>query len=872
MAVRTICVLLTMAAGCLLLVPTAARTAEGPTAVGAEWTVDHRWAPPWWQTSICLPDDWQKTLVGKEGQLLYDYRGKFSDFQTRITFALEGETDWVRQELVSPRVPIVRTIKRQGSVEIIEEAMAVAPPLRPGQEGTVVERLDDKRDLPNWAAPKGECDPAFRHIAVGFNQSIRYRFRAYGPGPYTVVFGLCEGHWREPAKRPVVLQIEGRAKKTVDMVGEFGHNVPALFPFEARDENGDGWIDLTVAAAAGAPDKNTILNVLWIFDGDAPPMDELLSGQSSRPPLAHINCGMPLPDTGPPRNDLILVRLRNKGEGEVTVQPTVLVESEMPVALHADPTRVAIGTETILSSPQSFEAATLSDGPKDHRVRLTFKPVKLTGGAEGQLVVGVGRGQNPQLVPKDWSAAVSLRRRAEQYWERADLPYGRIQVPDLGIQAQLDSAIRNIYQAREIKEGLPAFQVGPTCYRGLWVVDGSFLMEAVAFLGRVDDARAGMQYLLGFQRDDGAVMIIDGHWKETGIALWALTRHARLTNDPTWLFEVWPNVERGFDYIRSMRARTWGDPKAPNFKLIPDGFSDGGLSGKYPEYTNVYWTLVGMRAAIDAAEWLGLLMQAAEWQQEYDDFYAAFRHAAERDMVTDAHGNRCLPIRMRDDQNVPVQKAQWAFLHALFPGKIFAPDDPLVQGNLAMLRSVEREGLVYDTGWVAKGVWNYFGSFYAHGWLWTGDGQKAARTLYAFANHASPLLVWREEQRPLGEGPEVCGDMPHNWASAELIRLVRHLLVLERESELHLFEGLPPAWVRPGAVTRMQNVLTEFGPISFELRAAADGSQATLKLDPPRRNPPTKLLVHLDGWSGAEGTLELPGGQPVEREIPLQRR
>ncbi len=869
MSVRTICVVLIMAAGCVLLMPATARAAEGPASAGAEWTVDHRYAPPWWQTSICLPDDWQKTLVGKEGQLLYNYRGKFSDFQTRITFELEGETDWVRQELVSPRVPIVRTIKRQGAMEIIEEAMAVAPPLRPGQEGTVVERLDDKRDLANWAAPKGECDPAFRHIAVGFNSSIRYRFRAYAPGPYTVVFGLCEGHWREPAQRPVVLEVEGKAKKTVDMVGEFGHNVPALFPFEVRDENGDGWIDVTVAAAAGAPDKNTILNVLWIFEGDAPPMDELLLGQSSRRPLAHINCGVALPDAGPPRNDLSLVRLRNKGEAEVSVQPMVLVESEMPIALHADPTRVAIGTETVLSSPQSFDATTLSDGPKDYRVRLTFKPISLAAGAEGQLALGVGRGQNPQLVPKDWSGAVSLRRRAEQYWEHADLPYDRIEVPDPGIQAQLDSAIRNIYQAREIKEGLPAFQVGPTCYRGLWVVDGSFLMEAVAFLGRVDEARAGMQYLLGFQRDDGAVMIIDGHWKETGIALWALTRHARLTNDPTWLLEVWPNVERGFDYIRSMRARTWADPQAPNFKLIPDGFSDGGLAGKYPEYTNVYWTLVGMRAAIDAAEWLGLLMQAAEWQQEYDDFYAAFRRAAERDMVTDAHGNRCLPIRMRDDQGVPVQKAQWAFLHAVFPGKIFAPDDPLVQGNLAMLRAVEREGLVYDTGWVAQGVWNYFGSFYAHGWLWTGDGQRAARTLYAFANHASPLLVWREEQRPLGEGPEVCGDMPHNWASAEFIRLVRHLLVLERGSELHLFEGLPRAWVRPGAVTRTQDVLTEFGPISFELRVSADGSQATLELDPPRRNPPTNLIVHLDGWSGREGSIELAGEEPIEQEIPL---
>ena len=48
---------------------------------------------------------------------------------------------------------------------------------------------------------------------------------------------------------------------------------------------------------------------------------------------------------------------------------------------------------------------------------------------------------------------------------------------------------------------------------------------------------------------------------------------------------------------------------------------------------------------------------------------------------------------MRKDEktrSIPPQKAQWAFLHALFPGKVFAADDPLVQGNMAMLKAVEK--------------------------------------------------------------------------------------------------------------------------------------------------------------------------------------
>jgi hypothetical protein len=499
---------------------------------------------------------------------------------------------------------------------------------------------------------------------------------------------------------------------------------------------------------------------------------------------------------------------------------------------------------------------------------LHLTPTSIPPGGEKALAVRVTRGRATDATPLEPTQAAALRRQAQDFWQKLNLPYDRLEVSDPGIQAQLDSAIRNIYQAREIKNGLPAFQVGPTCYRGLWVVDGSFLLEALTYLGRADETRQGVRYLMSFQRPDGGFMLIDGHWKETGIALWAIARHARLTGDKAWLREVWPKVGRGFEFIRQMRQMPAGD--APNARLIPDGFSDGGLADRVPEYTNIYWTLAGMRAAIDAARWLGQDGQAGDWQTEYDDFLATFRRAAERDLRRDAHGNSYLPIRMRFDERIPPQKAQWAFLHAVFPGKGFAADDPLVLGNLAMLRAVESEGLVLDTGWLKNGIWNYFASFYAHAWLWQGDGDKAARTLYAFANHASPLLAWREEQMPVGAGDQVVGDMPHNWASAEFIRLVRHSLILERGDELHLFEAVPAEWTKPGARIQARQILTEFGPVSFDFRVNSDGSQAILKLTPPRRNAPRRIVLHLDRWSGQTGTMELPIERSSTRRLPLK--
>jgi hypothetical protein len=861
-------------AACLLSLSAPPRLPAATAAVAGPndpWTLDQRYAPPSWQTAICLPDDWQKTLVAKDGGLLYDYPGKFAGFGTKITFSVTDDFQWVKQELAGPRLPIVRTFKRVGDVEILEEAFAVAPPvprrIAAQSPGLGVERVGSGGGQIGWAKPPAGTDPAFANVAIGWQAPIEYRFKAARDERFTVIFGLCEGWHTNAAQRMQELRIEGHTRRTVDLVAEQGRNVPALFAFPARDENGDGHVDLAVAAAAEAKDKNTILNLLWVFrEGTAPPVEQLLAGPAQAPALARVDCGVDRSPAAnpPPRHDVLLVTLRNPGNTAATVQPTLTVESVSPISTALDGRTITAGHQTTVFLPAGYETADRSET----KLVARFAPIKLAPGQTQKLVFAAGRGVEPKRYPATMAEAEAALKKARRFWAEADLPYDRLVVPDAAVQALLDSCIRNIYQAREIKKDLPAFQVGPTCYRGLWVVDGAFLLEAITYLGRANETRSGVKYLLTFQRPDGGIMLIDGHWKETGIALWTLTRHAKLTGDKNWLREVWPNVERGFAYIGAMRAMP--PQGAPNEGLIPDGFSDGGLADKVPEYTNIYWTLAGMRAAVQAARWLGQDAQAAAWQREYDDFEATFRRAAERDLKTDPSGHRYLPIRMAKGEGIPPQKAQWAFLHAVYPGQVFAASDPLVQGNMAMLKAVERQGLVFDTGWLKNGLWTYFGGFYGGAWLWLGEGDKAARTLYAFGNHASPLLCWREEQMPVGQGIGVVGDMPHNWASAEFIRLTRHCLALERGNALHLFEGFPAKWARPGALTRLKDIATEFGPLSLEFRVARDGQTGELTLTPPKRNPPAQIVWHLDPWSALKGTMELPTQGTVKRKIPLR--
>ena len=558
------------------------------------------------------------------------------------------------------------------------------------------------------------------------------------------------------------------------------------------------------------------------------------------------------------RLDIVLVRVRNIGTETKTLWPRLLVDTSLAFKFQPEPQRVSVNEADTVTA--SLQMAGLVEERGSQRT-IQLGEVSVASGQEFSFFVVYNNGGQGGGEPKTVQQALTLRARALSYWQKATLPYDHVQIPDPGIQALVDSSIRNIWQAREIKKGLPAFQVGPTCYRGLWIVDGAFLLESAALLGAGKEARSGVAYELTFQKPDGQIHVMDNYSKENGIVLWTCVRHAQLTQDKAWLESIWPKLERVAEYIRTLRQQTLTNTSPRDDGLLPAGFPDGGIGGVIDEYTNPYWNLAGLHAFIQAAQWLGKSETASVWQREYDDFLSAFRRAAQRDLKRDLHGHIYLPARM-DGQDLP-QRGQWAFCHAVYPGQVFAKDDPLVAGMLQVLQETEREGMVYGTGWDATGIWNYFASFYGHAWLWQGNGRKAAQLLTAYANHAAPTLVWREEQSLRGEHFKKVGDMPHNWASAEFIRLVVHLLALDRGNELHLLEGLPAEWTGPRMVTRLNGIATPFGPLEMTLTIDHEGKSAKLSVG-PLSNSCRTIVVHLPQGgkrnisSGRGGSISFP--------------
>ncbi|HPA18483.1 MAG TPA: hypothetical protein PLU30_12105 [Verrucomicrobiae bacterium] len=394
----------------------------------------------------------------------------------------------------------------------------------------------------------------------------------------------------------------------------------------------------------------------------------------------------------------------------------------------------------------------------------------------------------------------------------------------------LTACSRNILQAREEKGGRLTFQVGPTCYRGLWVVDGNFLLEAARYLGFDREVQQGLEATWACQQEDGAVVaaVKQGHWKDTGIAIFSLVRQAELSGDWDYFRKMHPNVLRAVRYLDGLRQRARDEGSANGkYGLLARGFCDGGVASWRSEFTNTLWVLAGLKAFVGAAKRLGM-----EGVDEASKLYAELGEASvvamRAEMRRHPGGFDYLPMVMREDpqwedpdpwERFQPQAAQWALSHAIYPGLVFDRDDPVVKGHIALMRAVTREDIPAETGWIPhEGVWTYNAAFVAHVYLWAGMPDLARRTFVGFLNHASPLYCWREEQPLRGSMvSRYVGDMPHNWASAMCVLYLRHMLAFEAGDELRLLAGIGEPELAVREPWMVEASPTRFGRVSIAL-------------------------------------------------------
>jgi hypothetical protein len=436
--------------------------------------------------------------------------------------------------------------------------------------------------------------------------------------------------------------------------------------------------------------------------------------------------------------------------------------------------------------------------------------------------------QSVELLTEMLHEPDALLDEVREFW-REWKPFGSVTWSYPGKHGEfLIACARNIQQAREMKDNRLVFEVGPTMYRNLWIVDGNFLLEAARYLGYDKEADEGLLSEWAKQLPSGQIVAGGGgeHWKDTAISIFTLVRQCELKQDWQLFKDLESNVRRAIDFLAQLRRRARdGDSSNGRYGLLAPGFADGGIGGVRSEFTNTVWALAGLKAVVEAAERLGMDFKAT--RNFYEELRVSFLAAAKTEMVKHPKGFEYLPMLAHDDPawkdpdpwNRPQpQTAQWALSHAIFPGLVFDKSDPIVRGHIALLQECTQEDVPAETGWLwHDSIWNYNASFAAHVYLWAGIEDWAERTFRGFLNHASPLYCWREEQ-PLQQAlvGQDWGDMPHNWASAECVRYLRHMLLLEDGPCMRLLGGVA-ANLGYDQTFRLEQSPTRFGRVTLEI-------------------------------------------------------
>jgi len=140
-------------------------------------------------------------------------------------------------------------------------------------------------------------------------------------------------------------------------------------------------------------------------------------------------------------------------------------------------------------------------------------------------------------------------------------------------------------------------------------------------------------------------------------------------------------------------------------------------------------------------------------------------------------------------------------------------------------------------------LWPYGGLGIAHAMLRLGLLERTRQVLDWTLDHQTlpGTFAWGEAVNARTGGLEL-GDMPHSWAAAELISLLRDMIVAEQDGALLVNSGTPDSWLLPGKHIELKNAPTEYGPVNISL----------VRTD-------TELTIRLDGTPPAGWRVRLPG-------------
>jgi hypothetical protein len=648
----------------------------------------------------------------------------------------------------------------------------------------------------NWASPRAPADPAFHNITVGWaGKPIIYRFRVKPAEQYRVAMGFCEGYWSEPGKRILDVSLNGRLLQTLDPIAEAGQNVPVMVTGVATTPV-DGWLTVEVAANKKAADQNTILNAIWVFPADLP-VDQtaLKEGHSSTKALFQVDCGSPTD--------------RRLSAGQIEL---------------ADDLAPGAQATFWLRFPHNVPAA-------------------------NRELIGAGSGKH-------------LLNATRQWWDRFFRQGAQFSVPDLNVDDFYRASLAYTFLMRDRIGQYYVVKPGATVYNAFWYRDGSYIAHAHDIAGYPGEAERDLRVFTNRplppavnamgtspieQEVDGAWDAPRTEWDGQGPALWAIVSHYELTHDKEWLQKAYPAISRGAGWIRQARqaSKQPQDAGTDHYGLLPQGFGEAIAGGNIYCYYHDFWGVLGIRDAAFAADALNKKQDATWMQNEASDFHDCLVTDVRKAQLVDSQGRHYIPGAPGSPAGPDQDGANiWGDIAAIYPCEAMDPQDPLIVSTFERMwdRQLQDEYQFITH----RKIWTYITADWIQALWLQGHRQRALQLFWGYLNHAYTTKGWIEEMFP--DTMVGTGDQPHGWAAANLVLLVRNMLVREDSGRLSLMYGIPGEWLASDRTIVVKDAPTTLGgPVSFVARRDRSTGQIMVRISQAPAGAST-LRIWLPGF------------------------
>jgi hypothetical protein len=259
-----------------------------------------------------------------------------------------------------------------------------------------------------------------------------------------------------------------------------------------------------------------------------------------------------------------------------------------------------------------------------------------------------------------------------------------------------------------------------------------------------------------------------------------------------------------------------------------------------------FLALDGLQSAVEIANALGQIDDAARFQKEYDEYRATFLILLDK---ASAKQGGVLPPSLDAGE---WKGTDWGNLLAVTPEPVLDPWDPRVTATLKSTQARYQEGITtYAEPDDGIFLHHYLTIKNTLTELVRGEQEQAIREFYAELLHTSSTHAGFEWSiRPWGSRDFEGNIAPHGWFAADYRNLLRNMMVREEGDTLHLLSAVSPEWIAKGKTIRVEHAPSYFGMLGYTLNMPDDGT-AVLHLNLLFQRSPRKLVLHLPWFMDA---------------------